>query len=57
MRSILAVLGSAAPLNALELVGGLALGLAIVAVLAVVAGRLLGVRVGAVRLLAAGLIG
>jgi ubiquinone biosynthesis protein len=57
MRSILGVLGSAVPFNALELVGGLALGLGLVAVLAVVAGRLLGVRVGAVRLLGAGLIG
>jgi ubiquinone biosynthesis protein len=51
------VVASSAPLNALVLVGGLALGLVLVAALAMVARRLLGMRVGAVRMLIAGLIG
>lgn len=51
------MVASSAPLNALELVGGLALGLVIVAAIAVISRRLLGLRVGAVRMLIAGLIG
>jgi len=57
MPSILAVVGTVAPLNVLQLVVGLALGIVLVVVLAVIAGRLLGLRVGALRLLVAGAIG
>ncbi len=53
----MAVLSSADPLNALALVGGLAVGVVVVLVLATVARRLLGVHVGAVRMLVAGTIG
>ena len=57
MTAILAILSSAAPLNVLELIGGLALGLMVIVAVAAVARRLLGVRVGAVRLLVAGVVG
>jgi ubiquinone biosynthesis protein len=49
-------LGSA-PLNALQLVAGLVLGMLMIALLAMVARRMLGLRVGAVRTLIGGSIG
>jgi hypothetical protein len=55
--SQLDALGSAAPLNALALVGGLALGAVVVLVLAAVARRLLGVHVGTIRMFVAGVVG
>ena len=51
------LVGSIGPLTALQLAGGFVLGGLIIAGIAVAAQRLLGVRVGSVRMLFAGAIG